>query len=244
METYFKKIFKKHKPNTKMSSAINKWPERERPREKLIFHGEKALTDAELLALLINTGNSAEKKTAVDLGRDLLKKYKTFKEIAKTSVNELLQIKGIGPAKASKIKACFEINKRIEKQKILKRKKIFCAKEVFKYFKTELNNEQKESVGMIFINQKNEIVSEKISKHKFNEAQIDIRKILENAIKTDAVGIILCHNHPSGKVKPTKEDINTTFELKKILQKIGITLLDHVIIGKEKYYSFVEAQTL
>ena len=220
--------------------AITQWPLKERPREKMLFQGEESLTDTELIAILLNSGDASKSKTAVDLARDLLKKFKTLEEISKASLNELTQIQGIGLAKASKIKAGFELSRRIEKQEIQLKNSIYCAEDAFKYFKRELSALKQEKIAILFLDARNKIISETQMKGAFSQASINVRELTEQAFKTGASAIILCHNHPSGNEQPTEADLKSTKELQKILEKMQIILADHIIIGRKKYYSFNE----
>lgn len=216
------------------------WPQSERPRERMVFQGEKALTDAELVALLLGSGHKSTSKSALDLSRDLLEKYESFKELACVPLSDIMQAKGIGQAKATRIKACFEISRRIGKQQVLLKKKVFCAKDVFDYFSGELSEAKEESTAMLFIGRKNEILSSQVTRCMFNSATVNPRQVVQEALEKKAMAVILCHNHPSENTIPTEEDKKTTLELKSILEKLEIILLDHVIISKNKHYSFAE----
>ncbi|MBI4044849.1 MAG: DNA repair protein RadC [Candidatus Diapherotrites archaeon] len=222
--------------------GIPGWPESERPRERMIFQSEKALTDSELVALLL--GNGSQNVSAVDLARTLLKKYESFAGLSDANLSELMKINGIGAAKATRLKACFEIHKRMKKQKIRQKKRVFCAKDVFDFFEGELSEAKEESTAVVFLDKKNQIISESVSKGRFDSTTINPRSLVQEALKHGAAGIIICHNHPSQNVAPTDEDKKTTAELKKLLEKLEITLVDHVILAKNRYYSFVESHAM
>ena len=208
----------------------------------MIFQSEKSLTDAELVALLL--GNGSRKDSAVGLARRLLKKHGSFSGLFDATLTELMETHGIGAAKATRLKACFEILARIKKQKIRQKKQVFCAKDVYDFFEGELSEAKEESTAVVFLDKKNRIVSESVSKGRFDSTTVNPRQLVQQALKHGAAGIILCHNHPSQNVAPTDEDKKTTMELKKILEKLEIALLDHVIISKNRYYSFVESNAL
>ena len=206
-----------------------------RPVERLEKQGPNVLSDAELLAIILKTGNKNE--NVIDMCNKLLSK---FNNISKCSLKELQQIKGIGRVKASQIIAIFELNKRFSGSrndgKIIK-----SARDVFKYCYPKLKGLDKENFIVVYLDTKNRIIrDEGISIGTLNSSLIHPREVFKNAIKESANAIILVHNHPSGDVEPSEEDRTITKILFDTGELLSIKVLDHVIIGNNKWYSFRE----
>ncbi len=208
-----------------------------RPRERLQQYGESALSDAELLAIILRSGTKQE--NVVDMSNRLLSKY-GINNLSNLSLTELQAIKGIGPAKSMQIKALFEFNKRhnLSKQdgKVIK-----SAKDVFDYCSPKLNGIDKEHFMVLHLDSKNKIIKDEIiSVGTLNSSIIHPREVFKSAIKESANAIILVHNHPSGDSQPSQEDKTITDKLFSAGDLLSIKVLDHVIIGREEYYSFKE----
>ena len=218
--------------------SILKWPNQDRPREKLLKHGPDKLSDSELIAILLDTGTKGI--SAVDLARELLNKFGSIRELAYLSFNECLQIKGIKRTKYAKICACFEIARRYSEEKtFIKHKKIKTSKDVFEILFDRMKDLKKEVFKIIVLNSKNEVKNIiDIAQGTVNYANPIIREILKTSLDNYAVSIICVHNHPSGDPRPSKEDINFAQKLNSAAKPIGIALLDHIIIGNNTYYSF------
>lgn len=207
-----------------------------RPRERFIFYGANALSDAELLAIILRTGTKNE--NAIELSNRLIKEY-SLEKLFSSSIEELTQIKGIGRDKAIQILAVSEIQKRNYPKK--KPKKINSSKDIFNLFKDKLKNEKKEHFYVVLLDTKNKIIKTKeISVGILDASIVHPREIFNEAIRALASRIILVHNHPSGDPSPSNEDIEITKKLIDIGELVGIEVLDHVIIGNEKYYSYEE----
>ncbi|WP_297435389.1 DNA repair protein RadC [uncultured Clostridium sp.] len=210
----------------------------ERPREKLLNNGVGALTDAELLALLLRTGNRED--SALDLSKKLLNSVNGLEGIFNASMISLMNVKGIKEAKASQIIAACELYNRV-KQATLKDFKIKSAKDVASLFEDSFLKDSQECVRLISLNTKNNVISTKeVFKGSLNSSIVHPREIFKEAISLSAASIILCHNHPSGDPTPSIEDINITKRIKSCGDILGIELLDHVILGRKKFISLKE----
>ncbi|GFR34896.1 RadC family protein [Thermobrachium celere] len=214
-------------------------PIEERPRERLIKYGESALSNAELLAIILRTGTKSE--SALDLAKKILSKYGGITFLANSSVFELSKIRGIGFAKACQIKACIELGKRLNSFKGQEKVKITCPEDVALLVMDEMRFLTKEHFRVIFLNTKNYVIQVKdISIGSLNSSIVHPREVFLEAIKQSSASIILCHNHPSGDPNPSSEDINITKRLIDAGKILGIEVLDHLIIGDGKYISLKE----
>ncbi|MGL4739364.1 MAG: RadC family protein [Sarcina sp.] len=213
-------------------------PKDERPREKLLKYGVEALTDVELLALLLRTGNKNE--SALDLSKRLLDAVNGLEGILNTSLITLMNVKGIKEAKASQIVAACELYKRAKRRKA-NDLKIKSANDVASLLEDSFFVEKQECVKLISLNTKNIVISIKeIFKGGLNSSIVHPREIFKEALSLSAASIILCHNHPSGDPTPSIEDINITKRIKSCGDIIGIELLDHVILGRNRFISLKE----
>lgn len=225
-----------------MSMKIKELPELERPYEKLEMYGEKALSDAELLAIIIKTGTREE--TAVQLAQKLLSLNSTTDEnlnyLNTLTIQELMELKGIGKVKAIQLKAVGEIAIRMFKTSKYKKKVIKNPQDLAKILMSSLCFRKEEIVQVVVLNSKNEILKiEDVAKGTINFIEIPMRDILYEPIRMKAPKFILVHNHPSGNLKPSDEDIIYTGKLMKAAKDIGIEMLDHLIIGNMQYVSFL-----
>ncbi len=208
-----------------------------RPREKFLKHGPEKLSDAELFAILLRTGFAGE--NVVDMSNRLISEY-GLNKLFECSLKELQQIKGIGPAKAMQILSIAEISKR-QLQSKKPTKKISCAEDVFNLFHERLKDKKEEHFYVLMLNTQNIIIREQfISKGILDASIIHPREIFRPAIKDSSSKIILIHNHPSGNSTPSNEDLEITKQLTKTGEEIGIKVLDHVIIGDGKFWSWAE----
>ena len=224
----------------KRNYTIKELPITERPREKLYDYGPKALSNEELLAIIIRTGNKED--TAIDLARRLLSKDKRgLVALRDTTLQELMETKGIGKCKAAQILAAIEIGKRINYLDALSKIKINEPSTIANLYMDEMRYLQKEHFRVVLLDTKNQIiVTEEISIGTLNASIVHPRDVFRAAIKRNANSIILIHNHPSGDPTPSNEDINITKRLLEAGNLIGIKVLDHIIIGDNKYISFRE----
>ncbi len=228
------------------SNAIKDWPEDERPREKLLKRGAAALSDAELLALVLRTGDAAAGKSAIDLGRELLERFDgNLRELAQAELNELQQIKGLGLAKASSIKAAFTLGSRFQTRRLETLERFTAPAQVFDFFHHELRDNRKELFLVLLLDGKNRITRKvQVSEGCLNQSIVHPREVFAPAVRESAAAVIFIHNHPSGDPAPSREDREITGRLKEAAEILGIKVLDHIIIGDGSYFSFVESGLL
>jgi DNA repair protein RadC len=222
-------------------AGIKFWNEDDRPREKMLLKGVDALSNSELLAILINNG--LKDKSAVDLAKDLLHACNNdLVKLSKLSVQEIIQlkIKGIGPAKAVTIAAALQLSSRRDLSEV-KKQKIISSDDIAHYLKLQLQFKQKELFVVVYLNTANNILHhEIISEGGITGTVADPRIILKKALEYNATGIILSHNHPSGNLKPSKADEVLTAKIKEAAAYLDIKVLDHIIVSDEGYFSFAD----
>ena len=228
----------------KKSTGIKTWPEDDRPREKLLKKGAGALSNSELLAILLRTGTNGA--SAVDVARKVMKKFGTFRNMAHTDVRDWKEFKGLGSAKTAHIQAALEIGKRFREDKAKKGKqKIKSAKDVVEILMPQMRDLKTEVFKVVHLDSNNRIINIKdAATGTVNHARPIVREIIHSALQNFAVSIVCVHNHPSGKVDPSTEDREFTKELFKAGQIMQVKVLDHVIIGDNKYYSFEDEGVL
>jgi len=220
--------------------SIKNWAVEDRPRERLLMKGTSSLSPAELIAILIGSGNV--KESALELAKRLLNLAdNNINTLAKFDVNKLSEIKGIGKAKAVTIVAALELGKRRTFEVVFTRKYIKSSKDAFDYFWTILADLKYEESYMMTLNQANTIITH----HKLGQGGIvgtvmDVRIILKKALNDDATGIILAHNHPSGNITPSEKDKSITQKIKNAASVMDIKLLDHIIVTQNNYFSFAD----
>ena len=225
----------------KDASSIKHWPEDERPRERLVKFGGDALSDAQLLAILIGSGASGDKKSAVDICRDLLKMFDNLSNLDRASVAALCKVKGIGLAKAAQIKAALEVGKRLASTRSGNTARMTTSRAFVEYFAPFMKNLRKEVVKVALLDNKLQIIKDfVISEGSVNSSIVHPREVMIPAIKESATKIVLVHNHPSGDPSPSQADIEITHRVSKAGEIIGIKLLDHIIIGGTEFYSFAD----
>ena len=219
--------------------TIKQWASEDRPREKLLTKGISSLSDAELLAILLSTGT--RKLSAVDLAKYILLSVdNNLHLLGKQTVNDLKKINGIGEAKAITIIAALELGKR-RKTIELVRRKVTNSKTVFEIFQPMLGDLPYEEFWVLYLNRSNSIIDkEKISLGGTAGTVIDVKIILKHGVEKLASGIILCHNHPSGNNYPSTNDKSITEKIKNAGEFMDIEVLDHIIIGDDKFYSFAD----
>lgn len=213
-------------------------PKGERPREKLLMYGVDSLSNIELLAIILRTGS--KKETALELSRKVLSLNESISFLKDISIEELKSIKGIGEAKASEILATIELGKRISLDTNFY-KKIKSSTDIGNYLVDLMGNYKQEYFNIILLDTKNNIIGVKnISKGSLNSTIVHPREVFKEAVKKSTASLILAHNHPSGETDPSKEDIGITKKLLEVGNIVGINVLDHIIIGQNKYFSFKE----
>jgi len=220
--------------------SIKQWSKDDRPREKLLSAGAENLSNSELLAILIRNGT--RQKTAVDLAKEMMKLGKdNLVELGKLSVKELMKIKGIGEAKAITIVAALELGRRRQAASPLEKHVVNSSGDIARYLQVKLKDHRREVFAVLFMNRANKINHfEIISEGGITGTVADPRIILRKALEEDAVNIILCHNHPSGSLKPSRTDEELTRKIKQAASLLDITVLDHIIVSEDGYYSFAD----
>jgi DNA repair protein RadC len=226
---------------TMTNSTIKNWAEDDRPREKMMLKGAEALSNAELLAILINNGTRDQ--SAVDVCKALLNEVgNDLNRLGRLSIKEILKlkIKGIGEAKAISIVAALELGIRRDAAE-KKKETITQSRDVAAYLKARLQYKKHEVFAVLFLNQSNKIMHyEVMSEGGITGTVADPRIILKKALSHDAVNIILCHNHPSGSFKPSRADRELTAKIKDAAAMLDMTVLDHIIVSEDGHYSFAD----
>ena len=224
--------------------AIREWSIEDRPREKMLLSGAQQLTNAELLAILIGSGRPGA--SAVNLMQRLLASVgNNISKLHSIAFESLMEWKGIGPAKAVKIKAALELGKRIHLETPLNQ--ILCtsseqAYEIFHPVLTYLNHEE---FWVVFLNHRNKMISRDcISKGGITAATVDVRLIFKRALEVGATAFLMAHNHPTGNLKPSAADVKLTEKVKKCAELLDIRLLDHLIVSEKSYFSFADENEL
>ena len=218
--------------------TITQWAEEDRPREKMMMHGASALSNAELLAILIGSGNAEE--SAVELMRKVLNDYhNNLNELGKASIDDLCRYKGIGSAKAISILAASELGKRRKEEAIKERVTILSSKDVYDCFYPLMCDLPTEEFWVLMLNQASKIIDKvKISAGGLSATAVDVRCILREALIKRASAIVLCHNHPSGNIRPSKEDDYLTRHVAQASECMDIRLVDHIILTDGAFYSY------
>ena len=220
--------------------TITQWAEEDRPREKMMMHGASALSNAELLAILIGSGSAEE--SAVELTRKILNDYhNNLNELGKASIDELCRYKGIGSAKAISILAASELGKRRKEESVKERIAILSSKDVYECFYPLMCDLPTEECWVLLLNQASKIIEKtKISAGGLSATAVDVRCILREALLKRASAIVLCHNHPSGNIRPSKEDDLLTRHVAQASECMDIRLVDHIILTDGAFYSYAD----
>ena len=221
-------------------SSIKNWNEDDRPREKLAIKGRSNLSDAELLAIIMGSGNREE--SAVELAqRILVSAQNNWNELAKYSIQDLCKFKGVGEAKAISIITALEIGRRRNAQDILERKKITSSMDAALILQQQIGDLPTEEFWVIYLNQGNKIIkTEQISRGGITQTSVDVRIIFKRGIELMATAMILAHNHPSGNLVPSEADKNLTKKIMEASKIIDIQILDHIIVTQKDYFSFAD----
>ena len=224
----------------KPSTSIKNWAIDDRPREKLLTKGAAILSDSELLAILINNGN--KDKSAVELAKDILKLGgQNLNELGKLSLKDFQKIKGIGEAKAITIAAALELGRRRHATAALEKTVIKTSADIAQYMRTRIKDFGYEVFAVLFLNKANKINHfEIISRGGLTGTVADPRIILRIALEQGATSIVLCHNHPSGNLRPSKADEELTEKIKMAARYLDILVMDHLIVSEEGYFSFAD----
>jgi len=226
--------------NNNKSTGIKNWPEDDRPREKLLRKGAGALSPSELLAILLRTG--VKGNSAIDLARQMLDKFGTFRNMIHTDALEWKEFKGLGPAKIAQIQAALEIGRRFREDEIRPSKqKISSAKDIVNILMPQMRDLKTEVFKVVYLNSNNRIIDiSEAARGTVNQAMPIVREIIHAALQKFAAAIICVHNHPSANILPSPEDKKFTQELSAAGKLMGIKVLDHIIIGDGNYFSFTD----
>ncbi len=220
-------------------TKIPDWPQDERPRERMLHNGPEALSEAELLAIILRTGNG--KVTSVDMARSLLKEFGGIRGLDAVSIQQLQTVKGIGLAKACQIKSALELSKRLVKQKWRVNEHISCSDDVYQLVHLRMRDLGREVFKVLYLSARNQVLKEKtLFEGSLCESVVSPREIILEAVQAAAANIILLHNHPSGNPSPSHEDRNVTDKICAACKYFDVNVLDHIIIGKDSYYSFAD----
>ena len=221
-----------------MYTPINQWAEDDRPREKLLLKGKNALSDSELLAILIGSGSRNE--SAVQLCQRILKSVDAnLNQLGKLSISQLVQFKGIGEAKAISIIAALELGRRRREEDVIELKKITSSKLVFDIMQPIIGELPHEEFWVLYLNNSNKVIHKsQISKGGITGTVVDTRIVFKTAFENHATSIILCHNHPSGKLEPSEPDKQITKKIKAAGDAVCVKVLDHIIVTEKSYFSF------
>ena len=224
----------------KPSTSIKNWAIDDRPREKLLTNGAASLSNSELIAILINNGS--KNKSAVELAREILKLGDdNLNELGKLSINDFKQIKGIGEAKSITIAAALELGRRRQASSALEKTVVRTSRDIAQYLQASLKDYSYEVFAVIFLNRANKINHfEIISRGGITGTVADPRIILKKALEEDATSMVLCHNHPSGNLRPSRADEELTKKIKEAAAYFDITIIDHIIVSEEGFYSFAD----
>ena len=230
--------------NKKTKPSIKQWKEDDRPREKMLLKGKESLSDAELIAILISSGSKQE--SAVDLSKRILASVNNnLNELASLSISDLINFKGIGQAKAISIVTAITLGKRTQLESAMVKPIIKSSKAVFKIMQPQIGSLKHEEFWVLYLNNSNKIIqTEQLTKGGITGTFVDIRMLFKNAILLLATGIIICHNHPSGKTTPSNADKELTQKIKKAGAFLDIKLLDHLIITEKTYFSFADQDAI
>ncbi len=218
---------------------IKELPIKERPRERFIKYGGGNIQTFELIAIILRTGSKDE--SVLELAKTVTYMFDSLKDLSNSSIKELKLIKGIGDSKAIELLAAFELGKRVNDESFNKQSKLHSPENIYKYLKSELEMKTQEHFLALYLNTKGELIKkETLFIGSLNASLIHPREIFKHAVLNSAAAIIICHNHPSGDPTPSKQDIDITKLIYKNSLMMDIELLDHIIVGKDRYYSFKE----
>ncbi len=218
---------------------IKEIPLEERPRERFLKYPPSTITNHELIAIILRTGSRQE--SVIELSKRILYKYDNLKALSNTTVKDLMEIRGIGTSKAIELLAAFELGKRVNKESFVPQVKLLSPESIFLYLKSDLEMKTQEHFVALYLNTKGELVKkETLFIGSLNSSLIHPRELFKHAVLNSAAKIIVSHNHPSGDPTPSNQDIEVTKILHKNSLMMDIELLDHIIIGRDRYYSFKE----
>ena len=221
------------------TSSIRDWPEGDRPRERLLARGAETLTDAELLAIILRSGD--RDANAVDQARQLVATFGSFRSLVDKSVADLCTIRGIGPAKAAQIVAVLEIAKRFGEHEFKPGVAFRSSSDIYLHFRERLAGERSEHFYVVLLDNKHRKMKDfPVSRGSLTQSIVHPREVFLPVVRESAAAVILVHNHPSGDPTPSQEDIAITRRLREVGELMGVRVLDHIVIGHGRYVSLVE----
>jgi DNA repair protein RadC len=221
------------------ATGVRGWPEGERPRERLAKYGAEALSEAQLLAIILRTGTRG--RTVLDLARELLDKFGSLRALDRASQTDLRTVGGIGTAKIAQIKAALELGKRMMAESSAGKPLFASSEAVYLHFAGRFKNHRKETIVAALLDAKNRLMKEcRVSEGTLTNTAIHPREAFGDAMRESAASVIFVHNHPSGDPEPSRDDLAVTERLKTTGDIVGIRVLDHVIIGDGRYVSLKE----
>lgn len=225
-----------------LSSGIKSWPEEERPREKLVGSGAGVLTPTELLAVLLRTGDAGSRQSALDLARGLWTAHgEDWHRLAQATVWELSAQRGVGRAKAAAVAAALEIGRRLGRRIFAEGEPFRTSEQVYRHYAARLADSRKELFFCLLLDTRNRYLrEERVSEGTLSASLVHPREAFRAAVRESASAVIFAHNHPSGDPSPSREDAELTRRLWEAGKILGIRVLDHVIVGGERYYSFCD----
>ena len=227
------------------SDRVKSWPKNERPRERLLAEGAENISDADLLAVILRVGKGSFEKgeagqNVSDFARMVLAEFGSLRGLDRARVHELLKVPGLGPAKVAQIKAAIELGKRVCVKRLIATS-FDSSNSIAKHFRPRFVGQRQENVIAVYLNGQNQVLGEKdITEGTPTQATVYVRRILEEALHLSAAAVVLVHNHPSGCPEPSAGDDETTRDLWKACTLVGLVLLDHVIVGEKKHYSYAD----
>lgn len=223
-----------------MHTSIKHWSSADQPREKLLLSGSKSLSEAELLAILMRNGT--RNRSALDVAKELLNKHEhSLAALAKLSIHDLMQIKGIGEAKAVSIAAALELGRRRVTENAMQKEQIVSSRDAYALIHSGMRDLMQEAFWIILLDRRSRMISvEEIHLGGMSAMVVDPKIVFQKALERKACSIILAHNHPSGSPSPSNEDIRLTEKLRTAGTFIDIKVLDHIIIGDGSFYSFAD----
>ena len=222
---------------------MTQWPVADRPREKFFTQGIQALTDAELIAILLQFGIKG--KTALDLARELLYRFGGLKKLLQAPPQQLYQLSGLGKAKYAILRAALELGKRCQDENIEVGEKLGSSQATKRFLASRLRDQSREIFACIFLNNHNHIIAfEELFQGSLTEANVYPREIVKSALAHNAAKVILAHNHPSGNPAPSQADKDLTQHLKTALALVEIRVIDHIVVGQQENFSFAEVGLL
>ena len=219
--------------------AINHWPKKERPREKLMEQGAQSLSDSELLAIFIRTGTPG--CSAVDLGRNLLQQFGGLRELLNTNHKTLCKFPGLGPAKFALFQAALELGRRYYEEKLYRGNALSNPEQVANHLIHQLRDREREIFAVLLLDNRHRVIRyEELFYGTLNGASVHPRELVKKVLSHNAAAVIIAHNHPSGVAEPSHSDLAITEKIKKALALIDVKLLDHLVIGDGEFVSLSE----